>query len=276
MGVFQINHNISSINVQRNLGQTSLALGKSLEKLSSGLRINSGWDGPADLNISEQLRSQIGGIKSAIRNTQEAMNFVAVGEGALAEISNMLVDLRAKAVHAANEDLVSSGQREADQAEVDAIVLAVDQIIASTTYAGQAVFGNGSQTFHVGPNGVAGVDTVDFDLGGPSAAELTIDTIDLTAAGGGAAAMAIISTAIGDVAELRGDYGSFMRHQLQATINSLNVQLENVTATESYIRDTNMAEEVSEYTKQQILVQAGMSVLAQANVSSQSVLQLLG
>jgi len=87
--------------------------------------------------------------------------------------------------------------------------------------------------------------------------------------------MAIISTAINTVASMRGDYGSFMRHQLQSTINSLNVQLENVTATESYIRDTNMAEEVSEYTKQQILVQAGMSVLAQANVSSQSVLSLL-
>jgi len=275
MGVFQINHNISSINVQRNLGQTSLALGKSLEKLSSGLRINSGWDGPADLNISEQLRSQIGGIKSAIRNAQESLNFVAVGEGALAEISNMLVDLRAKAVHAANEDLVSDGQRAADQAEVDAIVLAVDQIIGSTTYAGQDVFGNGSQTFHIGPNGTA-ADEATFDLGGPSAATLTIDTIDLTAAGGGTAAMAIISTAINTVASMRGNYGSFMKHQLQATINSLNVQLENVTATESYIRDTNMAEEVSEYTKQQILVQAGMSVLSQANVSSQSVLQLLG
>lgn len=280
MSIFTINHNIASINTQRNINNTSLGLSKSLEKLSSGLRINTGWDGPADLVISEQLRSEIGGIKAAVRNTQESMNFLAIGEGALNEISKLMTDLRARAIHASNTDIISADQIEADQAEVDNALDSINRIANSTMYAGKLIFDDAAaKVFHIGPGASAATNQVSFTTWLPSMVNLSLDGV----VGGGtyalsadpAGAMSFINAAIIKVASLRGAFGSFMKGQLQANIDSLGVTLENVTATESYIRDTNMAEEISEYTKQQILVQAGMSVLAQSNVSSQSVLALL-
>jgi len=282
MSLLRINNNISALNTQRNLEVNSFNLGKSLQKLSSGFRINTASDGPADLIISEGLRGQISGLQAAIRNTQEAANYLGIAEGALKEVSDLLVSARALAVHAANEGVVTTEQVAADQEELDNILDTIQRINDVTRFAGQDVFkvaASATRTFHIGEGGTAN-DQEAFVFSNISLTNLALSNLY----GGGtaalsddaAAAITTISTALGDVAELRGDIGAFIKNTLQTNINSLSVTLENVTATESFIRDTNMAEETSNYTKNQILVQAGVSVLAQSNVASQSVLQLLG
>ncbi len=276
MSLLRINNNIAAMNTQRNLNTNSFNLNKTLQKLSSGFRINVASDGPADLVISETLRSQIGGIKAALRNTQEASNYVGIAEGALNEVSNLLTQLRALAVHAANSGVVTATQVAADQAELDNVITTIDRIAAVTRFAGSAIFNPvGDLSFHIGEGA-----TVD-DAVTMTAGELALDTaslgIDAISLGQSAnTAIGAIDGAISTVAAMRGNLGAFAKNTLMTNLNSLSVALENVTATESFIRDANMASETSSFTKNQILVQAGVSVLAQANVISQSVLQLLG
>jgi len=281
MSLLRINHNISAMNTQRNLNVNSFHLGKTLQKLSSGFRINTAADGPADLIISEGLRAQISGLKAAIRNTQEASNLIGIAEGALQEVSNLLSGARALAIHAANNGVVTAEQVAADQQELDNILDTIDRINNATRFGGNLVFDNDSHVFHIGEGGTS-TDQVSYIFS--RAATSVLATGNLSALRGGGAinlnshalsAISIIDIAVSQVAAIRGGFGAFQKNTLQTNINSLNVSLENVTATESYIRDTNMAEETSNFTKSQILVQAGVSVLAQANVVSQSVLQLL-
>jgi len=283
MSILRVNHNIAAMNTQRNLDVNSFNLSKSLEKLSSGFRINVAADGPADLIISEGLRSQMSGIKAALRNTQESSNLLSIAEGALNEVSNLLTTMRALAVHAANRGVVSQSQQDADQAELARAVSSINRIGQATRFAGDKVFVSLARRFQIG-EGTGTGDSVSLNIGSLTARGAGMYLLSGTASVGlrlnGSVARAIstlgkISAAIGTVATRRGVLGAFIRNTLQTNINSLSVSLENITATESYIRDTNMAQETSEYTKNQILVQAGVSVLAQANVASQSVLALL-
>jgi flagellin len=268
MSLLRVQNNISALNTQRNLNVNSFNLSKSLQKLSSGFRINSAADGPADLIISEGLRAQIGGLKAAIRNTQEASNFLGIAEGALKEVSDLLVQARALAVHAANDGVVSVAQQAADDEEYQNIVTTIARINTVTRFAGDAVFDGVARSFQLG-EGATDQETFTVDvinaLGG------SVDT-----GANAIAALTIVDTMIDEIATQRGVIGAFQKNTLQSNLNSLSVTLENITATESFVRDTNMAEETSNFTKNQILVQAGVSVLAQANVMSQSVLQLLG
>jgi flagellin len=266
MSLLRVQNNISALNTQRNLNVNSFNLAKSLQKLSSGFRINSAADGPADLIISEGLRAQIGGLKAAIRNTQEASNFLGIAEGALKEVSDLLVSARALAVHAANDGVVSADQQAADQEEYQNIVDTIDRINTVTRFAGDDVFGGGALTFQLG-EGSGDQETFTVDAINSLAGNLVADA---------AGAIDDVDTLIAEIATQRGVIGAFQKNTLQSNLNSLSVTLENITATESYVRDTNMAEETSNFTKNQILVQAGISVLAQSNVASQSVLQLLG
>jgi flagellin len=285
VSLLRINSNVAALNAQRHLRINSFNLSKSLQKLSSGFRINTAADGPADLIISEGLRAQIGGLKAAIRNTQESVNYVGIAEGALKEISNILVSMRALATHAANTGVVTSEQVDADQAEVDNMLDTINRINAVTRFAGESIFTGNLLTFHIG-EGATLDDQVNLTIPLVSAGQLGRAPAPLrlrTIAGGQlnnlalspALAIGIISAATGQIASIRGTLGAFSKNTLQTNINSLSVTLENVTATESFIRDTNMAEEASNFTRHQILVQAGISVLAQTNVVSQSVLQLL-
>ena len=284
MSILRINNNISALNTQRNLNVNSFNLSKSLQKLSSGFRINTASDGPADLVISEGLRAQIGGLKAALRNSQEAANFVGIAEGALQEVSDLLVSARALAVHAANVGVVTGDQIAADQAELDNILDTIQRINDVTRFAGSAVFASTaatiSRTYHIGEG--AG-DQVALRFSNVAAYTLGINVASGAIGAGGnnlsndaTGVISLVDSAIAQVANMRGTLGAFIKNTLQTNINSLSVALENVTATESYVRDANMAEETSEFTKNQILVQAGVSVLAQANVASQSVLTLLG
>ncbi len=271
MSLLRINNNIAAMNTQRNLNTNSFNLNKTLQKLSSGFRINVAADGPADLVISETLRSQIGGIKAAIRNSQEAANLVGIAEGALKEVSDLLTTMRALAVHAANSGVVTATQVAADQAELTNALATIDRIDAVTRFAGSAIFGRSTVMFHIG-EGAATQDEVSMMLTSMNTTALGINGLAVDAAN----AISLVDIAISNVAGYRGTLGAFQKNTLMTNINSLSVALENVTATESFIRDANMASETSSFTKNQILVQAGVSVLAQANVISQSVLQLLG
>jgi flagellin len=270
MSLLTVNHNISAMNTMRNLNLSSFNLSKSLQKLSSGYRINSAVDGPADLVISEGLRAQIGGLGAALRNSQEASNFVGIAEGALNEVSALLVSMRGLAIHSTNAGVVTTEQIAADQAELDNALSTIDRIGLVTRFADGVVFDGNSRTFQIGEGDTTN-DRVTLVLGSVATGALGIAGMTVNASN----AVALIDSAINAIATMRATYGAFVKNTLQSNINSLSVSLENVTATESYIRDTNMAEETSNYTKNQILVQAGVSVLAQANVASQSVLSLL-
>jgi flagellin len=281
MSLLRINQNISALNTQRNLNVNTFNLSKTLEKLSSGFRINTAADGPADLIISEILRSQIGGIKAAVRNTQEAYNLMGIAEGALREVSDLLSGARALAVHAANTGVVSPEQVAADQEELNNILDTVDRINDVTRFGGASIFTGSARVFHIGERGTAN-DQVSIVFSRIATSVLAGNNLALLRGGSAInlashalSAINVIDTAVSQIAAIRGNLGAFQKNTLQTNINSLNVSLENVTATESYIRDTNMAEETSNFTKNQILVQSGVSVLAQANVISQSVLQLL-
>jgi flagellin len=233
------------------------------------LRINNNISA-ADLIVSEHLRSDISGIRAAIRNSQEASNLIGIAEGALQEISNMLTSMRGLVIHASNTGVVSAEQIAADQQEVDNALATIDRVAATTRFGGDPIFAKGSAIFQVGEGGTSD-DQVGYTFVMVNTSALGIGSLDVT----NSTAIADIEGAISVIASMRGDLGAFQKNTLQTNMNSLTVTLENVTATESFIRDANMAEETSNFTKQQILVQAGVSVLAQANVLSQSVLQLL-
>jgi flagellin len=178
-------------------------------------------------------------------------------------------------VHAANRGVVTAEQAIADNQEYQNILDTIDRIGLVTRFAGESVFTANARTFHIGEGGTAD-DQETYTIGIMSRTTLGLNGTSLGASAAAFTAIGLLSVATATVASIRGDLGAFQKNTLQTNINSLSVSLENVTATESFIRDTNMAEETSNFTKNQILVQAGVSVLAQANVVSQSVLQLLG
>ena len=265
----RINQNIAAINSYRNLSTTESQLGKSLEKLSSGFRINRAADDAAGLVISESLRSQIGGLKVATRNAQDGVSFVQTAEGALTEVHAMLQRMRDLTVQAGNGSN-SAAAVAAAQAEVDQLALAIGDIATKTDFNGIKLLDGSaaSVTFQVGANST---DTLDVTLEDMNAGTLAVDALDLTDA---AASLTAVDAAITTVSTFRGNLGAY-QNRLEHTIANLGVTVENLTASESRIRDTDMAQEMVAFTRAQILSQAGTAMLAQANQSSQGVLQLL-
>jgi flagellin len=255
----RINTNIEALNAQRNLGMTAIAFGKSVEKLSSGLRINRAADDAAGLAISEKLRAQVRGLNQAMRNAQDAISMVQTAEGALNEVHAMLQRIRELAVQYAN------GTNDADaqasiSAEVDELKAAIGAIASNTKFNGVALLSGGNTvTFQVGAD--AG-QTLDVTFG-----DLDVTAVDVTD-------IASVDQAITDVSSLRGTFGA-SQNRLEHTIASLAVAAENLAASESRIRDLDVAAEMVNFTKLQILQQAGVAILAQANQAPQSVLALL-
>ena len=264
----RINNNIMAFNANRNLGTSNRNLGRSLEKLSSGYRINRAGDDAAGLVISQKLRAEIGGLKQAGRNAQDGISFVQTAEGALGEVHNMLGRMRDLAVQAAN-DTNDAAARTAIQSEMTALNSEITRIGTDTTFAGSSVFGT-AITLQVGSegSGTAGQITVAAPTA-PAAVTGTVDT-----AANARTTIEAIDTAISDISTTRGALGA-TQNRLESTINNLNVTTENLAASESRIRDTDMAEEMVTFTKSQILQQAGVSMLGQANSIPQSVLSLL-
>lgn len=277
----QINTNVSALNAYRNLSNTQNDLSKSLEKLSSGLRINRAADDAAGLAISEGLRSQVNGLNVAARNAQDGISVIQTAEGALTEVHSILQRVRDLAVQAGN-DSNNTDSRTAIQTEVTALSEELTRISTSTNFngidllTGAAAGVGGSLTFQVGAGGVAANDQIVVDLTGADvgAVATAVGALTFDTAANAAAAITTLDTQITSVSSARAELGA-VQNRFESTINSLNVSAENLSAAESRIRDTDMASEMVKYTASNILSQAGTAMLAQANQSTQGVLQLL-
>ncbi|MBL8930947.1 MAG: flagellin [Kineosporiaceae bacterium] len=266
----RINNNIAAFNAYRNLSVTDGQMSKSLEKLSSGYRINRAADDAAGLAISEGLRSQIGGLKVAVRNAQDGISVVQTAEGALTETHSILQRMRDLAVQASNDGAQSSASKSAANAEFAELIKELDDIAGKTTFNGTKLLdGSYSGTFQVGA--MAG-ETLSVAVSAMTAAGLSLSSLDLSTAA--SAAITSVDAAIATVSTTRANLGA-SQNRLEHKINNLNVAVENLTASESRIRDTDMAQEMVAFTRSQILSQAGTAMLAQANQSPQSVLRLL-
>ncbi|GAB3356567.1 flagellin N-terminal helical domain-containing protein [Modestobacter lapidis] len=262
-----VNTNIAAMNSYRNLSVTDGQMGKSLEKLSSGFRINRAADDAAGLAISEGLRSQIGGLKVAARNAQDGISVVQTAEGALTEVTSMLQRMNNLAVQYAN-GTQNADSKKALSEEFTALKTEIGRIQDNTKFNGVALFGGASATsFQVG---YASGDKIDVDL------SKKIDVSALTLAGSGAVSSSdAVQAKITEASTNRANLGA-LQNRFEHTINNLNVTVENLSAAESRIRDTDMAQEMTNFSRTQILSQAGTAMLAQANQSSQGILKLLG
>jgi flagellin len=273
----RINQNIAALNAYRHLSVSEGDMNKSLEKLSSGFRINRAADDAAGLVVSEKLRSQVNGLKVAVRNTQDGVSVVQTAEGALTEVHSILQRMRDLAVQASNTGAGTSGASAA-QLEVSQLSSELDRIASSTTFAGKALLdGSYTGTFQVG-SGTATTDQIAITINsgtatkGVNATDLGLGTVNVSTNASGA--ITAIDSAIDKVSTLRGTLGAY-QNRFEHTIANLQVAQENLAASESRIRDTDMASEMMNFTRAQILQQAGTAMLAQANSAPQSVLQLL-
>ena len=265
----RINNNSIAFNAYRNVNTTESALGRSLEKLSSGYRINRAADDAAGLVISQKLRYTVSGLKVAARNAQDGISVVQTAEGALNEVHNMLQRVRDLVLQSANTGSVDSTAISAAQAEVDALFEEIVRIQDSTSFGGVNLL-DGSysgKVFQVGADS-GSVISVSIDSLGTAAG---ITSLDVT----GTSALASVDTAIAGVSALRGDLGA-KQNRFESTIANVSAATENLAASESRIRDTDMAAEMVNFTRHQILLQAGTAMLAQANALPQTTLRLLG
>jgi flagellin len=278
----RINSNLAALNAQRNLTRSQLDLERSLDRLSSGLRITRAGDDAAGLAISEQLRAQVRGLSQAQRNANDGISVIQTAEGALNEISNILIRLRELAVQSASTAGVSNSERSFLQNEFSSLQSEVTRIAQATQFGGRTLLdgslsGTGnSLVFQVGIFNNSSVDRFSLDVGNATASGLSIQATDASVSTATAAknALATIDTALTSLSTVRGNLGA-AQNRLQSTINNLAVSIETLSAANSRIRDVDVAAETAALTRAQVLQQAGIAVLAQANVSSQVALTLL-
>lgn len=273
----RINTNTASLNAQRVLWGTKNGLDKSMEKLASGYRINRAGDDAAGLAISENLKAQIRGLKQAQRNAQDGISLVQVAEGGMNEISSILIRLRELAVQAAS-DTVGPVERQFLNVEYDQLISEIDRIAEGTEFNGtQLLAGTGSiLDFQVGTRNNPEIDRVSFDASKADAnsAALGINLSSVADKASAQNSLSAIDSAIVNVSGMRADFGA-LQNRLQSTISNLQISQENMAAANSRIRDVDVAEETAEITRQNILLQAGTSVLAQANQQANVALGLL-
>jgi len=270
----RVNSNVSSLNAQRNLVNTTNGLQRSLSRLSSGLRITRAGDDAAGLAISERFRADIRSMGQAQRNANDGISLLQIGEGALNEVSSILIRQRELAIQAANGTLGDEERATVDQ-EFQDLTAEIDRIAAVTQFNGTSILASGGDvTFQIGIDNtssdqitISSVNATTTSIGTNSAAVSSVSSAQT--------ALAAIDSAISQVASLRATFGT-VQNRLESAIRSLAVAQENSTAAESRIRDVDFASETAEMTRNQVLQQAGISVLAQANVSSQAALNLLG
>lgn len=287
MSGFRINTNVPAQFSSRILTETTNSLNKGIERLSSGLRINRAADDAAGFGISERLRTQVNGLVQASRNAQDGVSLVQVAEGGLSQISNILQRLRTLAVQSAS-DTNTTVDRRVIQTEINQLIDEVQRQASSTKFnervllTGLFASGRGSLVFQVGANrnekltiNIASISTRGLGINGLK----TATTTNLVAGGvitqrGAESAINLIQTAINTVSRQRGDLGA-IQNRLENVISFIGISNENISAAESRIRETDFAEEIVKFTKNQILQQTGISALSQANIGPQAVLSLL-
>jgi flagellin len=269
----RINNNIMAMNTHRQLKNSSTNQEKSIEKLSSGYRINKAGDDAAGLSISEKMRAQIRGLQQASRNSQDGISMLQTVEGALNETHSILQRMRELSVQAVNGTNVTA-DRDSIQKEISQLTKEVDRIASNTEFNTQKLMISGvSVNFQVGANSS---QVISIAFGKMSSNALSIDTaaMNVGTSTDASAALGKINAAITAVSNERANIGA-IQNRLEHTIKNLDVSAENLQASESRIRDVDMAQEMMEYTKNNILNQAGTAMLAQANQAPQAVLQLL-
>ncbi|MDF2685973.1 MAG: flagellin [Clostridia bacterium] len=267
----RINHNISALNTYRQFNTNTVATSKSMEKLSSGLRINRAADDAAGLSISEKMRSQIRGLDQAVRNAQDGVSFIQTAEGALNEVSDMLVRLKELAVQVQN-GTYSDADKINIGSEMTALGTAMNNIHANTKFNGIGVFTAGA-AIKYGEDGGQTVTIAAYTSTNLNALT-TLTGAATTAANAMLVTTGAVELAITEVNTTRATYGA-QQNQLEHAANNLSTTKENLQAAESRVRDVDMADEMMEYTKNNILIQAAQAMLAQANSQPQGVLQLL-
>jgi flagellin len=279
----RIQNNVEAFNAHRQLTGTASKAAKSMEKLSSGYRINRAADDAAGLAISEKMRGQIGGLAQAQRNAQDAVSLVQTGEGALNEVHSMLQRMRDLKVQYSNDTLDSS-DKAAIVSEAKALSDEISDIRTKTDFNGIKLL-NGSKTtisFQVGANAGDTVSATTLDINGASGVGTNVAALQSASASDAAATKTAwdsvtigdIDTAINNISSVRSGFGA-TQNRLEHRLNNLSAYQENLVASESRIRDVDMASEMVNFTKLGILQQAGTSMLAQANQSPQNVLSLL-
>jgi flagellin len=260
---FRIQNNIAAMNAQRNLGINDSAMSKSLERLSSGFRINKASDDAAGLSISTQLSADIASLTAAGKNAEQANSSLQTAEGSMDQISNMLTRIKELATQAASAN--SEGNRDKIEAESAKLLTEIDRIAGNMT-TGTATYQVGSANNDDSKIAVT-ITTVDT-------AALNIDDLSLGSVASAQAALGAVNTAIGTLSAARGQIGA-AQSRLGYALANLNTTVENTQAAESVIKDVDMANEITAFSKNQILVQAGTAMLAQANQAPQNVLSLL-
>lgn len=269
----RINQNLLAMNAARNLSLTDAAFTKSLEKLSSGLRINRAADDAAGLSISEKLRGQVRGLNQAMRNAQDGISLLQTAEGGLASVHDMLQRMRELAVQAAN-DTATVDDRNAIQEELNQLRDQINWVADTTQFNTQnlldGTFASG-MSLQIGAN--AG-QVISISIGAMDATTLQVESLDVSTTGGASTAIASIDAAIQTVSTERSKVGAY-QNRLEYTIANLGVSSENIAASESRIRDVDVAQEMMSFTRNQILMQAGTAMLAQANAAPQTVLSLV-
>lgn len=273
----RINTNTASINAQRTLSKNKAALDKNLERLSSGFRINRAGDDAAGLAISENLKAQIRGLRQASRNAQDGVSLIQVAEGALNEIGSIMIRLRELAVQAAS-DTIGSTEREFLDVEFKQLMTEVDRIANGTEFSGtHLINGTGEMLdFQIGTRNDPNLDRISFDA---SKADANIEALGIKEASvknkeTAQNSLSSIDQAIVSISAMRADFGA-IENRLTSTISNIGVSVENLSAANSRIRDVDIAEETAQLTKNNILLQAGSAVLAQANQSTTVALNLL-
>jgi flagellin len=274
----RVSTNVSALNAQKNLYMTNINLNKSMARLASGYRINQASDDAAGLAISENLKAQIRGLRQANRNANDGISLVQIAEGSLSEVSNMLVRLRELGVQAAS-DTIGDTERKFLDVEYQQLKSEIQRVAESTNFNGYDLLNGtgGIIDIQVGVNNDPFKDRISFNAG---AANATLEAMGMISEGvetkqSAQTSLAMVDAALVSVNAIRANFGA-MQNRLQSTSNNLLVYDENMSAANSRIRDTDVAAETTEMMRNNILMQAGVSVLGQANSSAQLALKLLG
>jgi len=269
-----VNNNPASIAAQRNLSVNTLQLNRSVERLSSGLRITRAADDAAGLGLSESLRAQIRSINQATRNANDGISLTQIADGAAATIGSLLARLRELSSQSASGTVGNTERSYIDQ-EFIALRSEIDRIAAVTEFNGQALTSGATINFSIAIGFRSGTgNTLSLALNDIQTSSLGLSSVNVSTAANATSALANIDSAISAIASARANYGA-IQNRFEATINNLQITSENLTAAESRIRDADIALETSIFTKNQILVQAGIATLAQANTLPQQALTLL-
>jgi flagellin len=273
----RINTNVASLAAMRTLGNTKNSLDSSLERLASGSRINRAGDDAAGLAISENLRASIRGFRQAKRNAQDGISLVQVTEGGLNEVSNMIVRLRELAIQAAS-DTIGDRERAFTDREFQALKQEIQRVADSTNYNGTELLNGTSGIFEI-QVGIHNNPSSDRVVYNAENANVSLESLGLVGESvatklGAQTTLATLDDALYRINSVRADLGA-VQNRLQSTINSLAISDENLSAANSRIRDADLAQEISEMTKNNILMQSGISVLGQANNQAQAALKLL-